>query len=238
MACHLLSANLVNAGMTSPQAPIAARHHSPSLGFNLAGIALLVLLAAVGLAYLLDEMSDTNKVTPPALNDGDAISQTIAGTELSIPTAWFRYGEQIRDGFTNQIDLRVLVDADSGAVLPVDVTLLPRSRARTSSSLLDGVYLHQFSDDTLAGVPGLVGKPMLGTEGYEGESVWYDALSPNPFVAKCSDPVVKGGPTQCVRSVYLPSGIAAVYSFDAALLQSWRNFDAEMEQWLTRIGAW
>ena len=238
MACHLLSANLVNAGMTSPQAPSAARPHSPSLGFNLAGIALLVMLAAVGVAYLLDEMSDANKVTPPALNDGNAISQTIAGTVLSIPTAWFRYGEQIRDGFTNEIDLRVLVDADSGGVLPVDVTLLPRSRARTSASLLDGVYLHQFSDDTLAGVPGLVGKPLLETEGYAGESVWYDALSPNPFVAKCSDPVVAGGPMQCVRSVYLNSGIAAVYTFDAALLQSWRSFDTEIEQWLTRIGAW
>ena len=209
------------------------------MAYNLACIGVFVLLLAVGAAYLIDELGRVDAVQIPSLDDAEPIVQTISGRELSIPKAWFRYGEQIRDGFTNQIDLRIAFQPDAATpATPIAVTLLPRSRARTSSSLLDGVYLHQFSDDTLTGVPGLVGKPMLGTEGYEGESVWYDALSPNPFVAKCSDPVVKGGPTQCVRSVYLPSGIAAVYSFDAALLQSWRNFDAEMEQWLTRIGAW
>ena len=224
--------------MKSQPAPAAAGNPHHGLAYNLAGIAVLVLLLAVGAAYLIDELGRSARAPLPRLADGAPITQTLSGRELAIPTTWFRFGEQIRNGFTDQIDLRLLLTAQDGATLPVDVTLLPRSRARTSSSLLDGVYLHQFSDDTLAGVPGLVGKPMLGTEGYEGESVWYDALSPNPFVAKCSDPVVKGGPTQCVRSVYLPSGIAAVYSFDAALLQSWRNFDAEMEQWLTRIGAW
>ena len=222
--------------MTSPQAP-DARIHSSTLAFNLAGIALLVLLLAVGLAYLLDEMSQANRTRLPALNDGEAITQTIAGTELSIPTPWFRYGEQIRDGFTNQIDLRVLVDTDVGAVLPVDVTLLPRSRARTSSSLLDGVYLHQFSDQTLTGVPGLVGKPMLGTEGYEGESVWYDALSPSPFVAKCAKAVEAAKPDTCLRTIHLPSGIAAVLKFDATALENWQGFDDALGPWLDKIGA-
>ena len=30
--------------------------------------------------------------------DGNPITQTISGRELSIPTTWFRYGEQVRDG--------------------------------------------------------------------------------------------------------------------------------------------
>src|SRR5690606_8349026 len=149
------------------------------------------------------------------------------------------YGEQLRDGFTNQIDLRILFAPDAAqAALPVDVTLLPRSRVRTSASLLDNVYLHQFGHETLDGVPGLVGKPMLAGNGYAGESVWYDAIAPNPFVAKCLEPVAVNGAAQCVRTVYLPSGIAAVYTFDSTILQSWRQFDAEMERWLAPIGAW
>ena len=63
--------------------------------------------------------------------------------------------------------------------------------------------------------------------------VWYDALSPNPFVAKCRGAGGRRGAAQCVRTVYLPSGIAAVYAFDATVLQSWRQFDAEMERWLS-----
>lgn len=210
----------------------------PAIAYNLAGIAVLVLLLGVGSAYLLDQLSRSNKVAPPALEDGDRISQTIAGTELSVPTSWFRYGEQVRDGFTNQIDLRVMfAPGPDSAAMPVDVTLLPPSRARTSASLLDAVYLFQFDEGSLTGVPGLVGKPMQANNGYRGESVWYDAISPNPFVAKCAE-AVGARPAQCVRTVYLPSGIAAVYTFDTTVLQSWRDFDRVMEQWLAPTGAW
>jgi len=57
-------------------------------------------------------------------------------------------------------------------------------------------------------------------------------------VAKCLAPVSPDGAAQCVRTVYLPSGIAAVYTFDATVLQSWRQFDGQMGQWLGVAGAW
>lgn len=223
--------------MAFPAAPAPAAP-TTSIAYNLAGIAVLVLLAAVGVGYGIDRLSRSNEALPASLTDGEPITQTIAGVELNIPTNWFRYGDQVRNGFTGQIDLR-LPFATDGVETPaiVDVTLLPRSRARTSASLLDAVYLHQFGEETLSGVPGLVGKPMQASNGYESESVWYDAISPNPFVAKCAAPIA-GGSAQCVRTVYLTRGIAAVYTFDQAALQSWRDFDASMEQWLTPIGAW
>ena len=224
--------------MNTQSDPATGSHAGAGLAYNLAGIAVLVLLLAVGAAYLVDDLGRSARAPTPALSDGDPVNQTLSGRELAIPTAWFRFGEQIRSGFTDQIDLRVMLDVSDGAPVPVDVTLLPRSRARTSASLLDGVYLHQFTDDMLGGVAGLIGKPMRGENGYAGESVWYDALSANPFVAKCLEAVEVDGPRQCVRTVYLPSGIAAIYAFDATVLQSWRQFDAGMEQWLTRIGAY
>jgi hypothetical protein len=212
---------------------------SHSLGFNMAGIAAIVLLLAVGAAYLVDELTRQKRETLPGLADGNPISQTISGRELAIPASWFRYGEQLKPGFTSQIDLRLIFTANSGAPgLPIEVTLLPRSRARTSAALLDAVYLHQFGGETLEGVPGLIGKPMQAASGYRGETVWYDALSPNPFVAKCVEPIASGEPAQCVRTVYLPSGIAATYAFDATALQSWRQFDDEMQRWFARINAW
>jgi hypothetical protein len=225
--------------MSSQSAPAGRHSGQSSLAYNLAGIAVLVLLLAVGVAYLVDELGRASRVPVPSLDDTQPISQTISGRELSIPTAWFRYGEQIRNGFTNQIDLRILYAPEGADIaLPIDITLLPRSRARASARLLDGVYLHQFTEETLSGVSGLVGKPMLSSNGYAGESVWYDALSPDPFVAKCVEPVATDGVAQCVRTVYLPSGIAAIYTFDATALQSWRQFDTEMERWLGHIGAW
>ncbi len=214
----------------------AAPNTQPSsLGFNLAGIAVLVLLLAVGAAYVIDILGKNNRTAPPDRADTSMVAIAVAGKELTIPSSWFRYGDQLRGGFVNEIDLHVLLGESA---IPVDVTLLPRSRARPSSTLLDGVYLHQFGDDTLSGVAGLVGKPLHDGDGFTGESVWYDALSANPFVAKCLAPVAEHEPAQCLRTVFLPSGIAAVYAFDATALQSWRQFDPEMQKWLGQIGAW
>lgn len=170
--------------------------------------------------------------------DGDALVQTIGGRELAIPRNWFRHGEQMQTGFASQVDLDVRLELVPGAApLSVHVQLLPQTRARPSSTLLDKVYLHRFAEGTVGGVPGLVGKPLSAMEGYEGETVWYDALVPNPFVTKCMDPVEDGGIGRCLRTVHLPSGLAAVFTFDASALQAWKAFDAEMARWLGHIGA-
>ncbi len=222
----------------SPPVESPSLRGSSHLAYNLAGIATLVLLVAIAAAYGIDQATRTTRPLPASITDGNAVEQTIAGRELTIPASWFRYGEQIRSGFASQVDLRVQLDLLAAEPpMPVDVTLLPRSRARASSVLLDTVYLHQFADGAEGGVPGLVGKPLSDGNGYAGETVWYDALSPNPFVAKCADPVETGQTARCVRTVQLPSGLAAIFTFDATALHGWREFDGHMAQWLGRIGA-
>ena len=209
-----------------------------ALAYNLAGITIIVLLLAVGLAYGIDRLGRSTGLNVPALGDGDPIVQTIGGRELTIPTSWFRYGEQLKDDFASQADLRVMLAlGDNGALLPVDVTLQSRNRARSSAALLDAVYLHQFDDGMREGVPGLVGKPLKAAEGYSGETVWYAPLSPAPFVAKCASGVTPDLPDRCLRTIHLRTGIAAVLSFDATALAGWRKFDEELALWLGQIGA-
>ncbi len=209
-----------------------------SIGYNLAGIAVLVLLMAVGVAYLVDAAGRGRQAPAPVLGDGNVVLQTISGLELIIPAAWFRDEGQIRQGFSDQIDLRFMLAAgDPPALLPIDVSLVPRSRVRPSSALLDNVYLHEFDTADASGVPGLVGKPLRDEAGFSGETVWYDALSPAPFVAKCSAPVEVKKSGRCLRSVYLDSGIAVIYAFDAPALAFWQEFDAQMALWLAQIGA-
>ncbi|MBO9587755.1 hypothetical protein [Devosia sp.] len=198
---------------------------------NLAGIALVVMLAALGVAYLVDEAGRSDGRKAPSLDDGEALVQTVGGRELTIPKNWFRFGEQMQSGFVGQVDLSVELPLGR-----VDVTLLPRSRAKSSSELLDSVYVHQFAKGTETGVPGLIGQKLEGN-GYAGEVIWYDALAPKPFVTKCIDAIETGAPDKCVRTVHLTSGLAAIYSFDETLLPAWRDFDAEIGRWLERIGA-
>ena len=224
--------------MLAPMSTNGPAETRGTVAYNLAGIAVLVLLVAVGLAYLIDRAGQTATPHLPRLDDGSPVQQTIAGRDLEIPASWFRYGEQLKPGFASQVDLQVMLGLEPGAApVPVGVSLLPRSRARASSALLDAVYLHQFQDGVVGNVPGLVGKPLGGTGGYAGETVWYDPLSPLPFVAKCARAIEPGRPEQCLRTIHLQSGLAAVLSFGSDALPSWRRFDQELALWLGQIGA-
>ncbi|SMQ66109.1 hypothetical protein SAMN06295905_1397 [Devosia lucknowensis] len=215
-----------------------AEHDRGHVAYNLAGIVALVLLLAVGLAYAIDQQGRASRLTLPALDDGNPVVQTIAGRDLSIPASWFRFGEAIKPGFASQVDLALRLDVGPGAQpVEVDATILPRSGARASAALLDAVYLHQFADETASGIPGLVGKPLMASEGYAGETVWYDPLSPAPFVAKCSAAPDRARKDRCLRTLHLPSGLAVVLSFDAEALPAWKQFDEELARWLGQIGA-
>ena len=221
----------------SGDAELQPHHHS--LGFNLMAICVGAAMLALAAAYVIDATGKAGRADERRNNAELVLSRTLGGHELQIPAGWFRYEELATEGFAKQVELRLRLPLGAqGKAVVVDVTLLPRSRARPSAALLDGVYLHQFEDSQLGGGPvGLVGKPLRPTEGYAGEVVWYDALAADPFVAKCSKPVATAADGQCLRTVYLAPGIAAVYAFPQAALTGWRVFDVEMRKQLREIGA-
>ncbi|KKB12039.1 hypothetical protein VE25_09695 [Devosia geojensis] len=223
--------------MASAPATSAPRR-APAIAYNLAGLAVIAALAAVGAAYLLDFHMSSRQAAPSAKALTSIVTRTIGARELRIPYGWFRSGADLTDEFATQIDLAATVTLDGfDKPATIDVTLLPRSRVRPSEVLLDTVYVHEFEAETLRGPPGLVGKPLRPARGYGGETVWYDPLSPAPFVAKCMAPIQPESPARCLRTVILPSGIGAVYAFDETVLASWKEFDAVTQRMMTAIGA-
>jgi hypothetical protein len=238
MAVILASENWLIRGMiASPE--LSQRPDAPgSVAFNLAGLALLVVLLAVGLAYGIDRAARSGVHAEARLDDAATVTQTVGGRELTIPSSWFRYGEQIKGGFASQVDLNFFLDLGIGSRhTRVDVALVPQSRARASAALLDRVYLHQFGENVSKGFPGLVGKSLESEDGYQNETVWYDALSATPFVTKCATSVGGNRPETCLRTIHLQSGLAAILQFDASALGAWQKFDGELALWLGQIGA-
>lgn len=217
----------------SAEASAPSKDHGHSIGFNLAAIALGVALVGLGFAYAIEGATRAERQTVT----GD-VSRTLGGRELTIPAKWLREDAERSEGFAKQVEIGLVLPlGPKAAPREIDVTLLPRSRARPSASLLDGVYLHQFMPEELSGLPGLIGKPLVAAEGYANETVWYDAISAAPFVAKCIAPVLEGQAGRCIRTVYAGPGIAAVYSFDQDVLENWRAFDAMVLPSLKQIGA-
>jgi len=221
--------------MESSAAAAPHKHHGHSIGFNLGVIALIVATGAVGLAYAIDA---AGRGARPSEANAELVARVLGGTTLTIPASWITNDDGQQGGFAKQVDLKLLLPlGPEAASREIDITLTQRSRVRPSASLLDGVYLHQFQQAQLTGPVGLIGKPLQAGDGYESETVWYDPLTSSPFVAKCQAPIVEGAPGKCLRSVYLGSGIAAVYAFDQDVLANWRKFDAELHPLLDKIGA-
>lgn len=216
----------------------ARRGDAPSVGLNVAAIMLVLALCGVALAYAIDAAVRVSREPAYRPDEDVTLTRTIGGRDLEIPRSWFRYAEQRVEGFAKQINLELRLPlGPQSEDRDVEVTLLPRSRARPSAYLLDAVYLHLFLPEQLSGAPGLVGKPLSGKDGFEGETVWYDPLSADPFVAKCSASVTPGAQARCLRTVYLGPGIAAIYAFGSDLLPKWREFDGQIQPLLKSIGA-
>jgi len=207
----------------------------PAVGFNLLAITLILAIAGLSAVYGLGILENRGFDGGP---EDSVVTSNLGGRPLTIPASWLPDGATDSDDFASRIDLRVeLPLGPDGKNEPVDIMLVPRSQARPSAALLDGVYLHMFEAEELSGPPGLIGKPLKAQEGYAGETVWYDPISAQPFVAKCMAPIEADGESRCLRTVALAKGIAATYRFSAALLPQWHSFDTQMGAVLKRIGA-
>lgn len=219
-------------------APAAAHLDFRGSVYTLGIIALVVSLLGLGLAYAIDAASRDARTPAHRWDSTTTLARSIGGRDLRIPLAWFRNAEGGEENFSRQVDLLIRLPIGPGeAMRSVDVTLVPRSTVRASAQLLDGVYLHMFGADEVAGPPGLVGKPLRAAEGYASETVWYDPLSATPFVAKCDAPGGPAGRGACLRIVYLAPALAAIYRFPADALDGWRSFDEQLNALLGQIGA-
>jgi hypothetical protein len=236
MRCHPAGSVLVNgeAEMSVSSTPSQARPLAPVVR-NMGIIGACIVLCAAGLVYAAGRYVEAN--APAARVGASVVQRTFVGKTLSIPASWLRDLQQSPEQFATRIEMEIPLPVGvDDATVPVDVTLVPRSQVRPSSLLLDGVYLHQFLPNELSGPPGLVGKPLYGSDGFQDETVWYDPISADPFVAKCIAPVEDSDSSRCLRTVYLSTGIAAVYDFDASVLWSWRRFDSVMGRTLAHTG--
>jgi hypothetical protein len=213
-----------------------AQQQPHSLLYNLGVLALAAALFGLALAYGIDALGKAAK--GGGAGHDQNVTRAIGGRQLSIPATWLRGGEDSGAGFSKQVELSLTLPLGADAApVAVGVMLVPRSQVRPSSSLLDGVYLHQFQAAQLSGPPGLIGKPLVAADGYAGETVWYDPISVSPFVAKCLAPDAGQTEGRCLRSVYLGPGIAAIYDFGTDVLAAWRQFDHDVLPRLEQIGA-
>ncbi len=215
--------------MAAPHAVLST--HSPRLpahfGLHLASIAIVVSVMGLVAAYCLDALT-RRAVDNPPLERGTPVDFTLAATELHVPSNWLRAPRG--GGFVETIELAIPLDLPGRSDrLVTSVALMPRARATPSAALLDTLYIHRFTPAQVSGPRGLIGKPLLADAGYQNETIWYDPVNANPFVAKCLTlDNARADQPGCMRTVPLGPRISAVIRFDERVLGAWREFDAAL----------
>lgn len=205
--------------------------------YTVVAAGLIVAIGALGAAYgVRGWLDSTANHAPPAELSASHII-TIGAQRYAVPAALLADPIQRRDGFAERMDLTLALPVgENGTLSEVAITIMPRGRTRTSAALLDSVYLHQFAPTQLSGVPGLVGKPLELDVGTTGETVWYDPLTANPFVAKCMTPLAMTlGDRTCLRVLTLSDRNTAIVTFNPAALDNWRGFNARIEEALSPL---
>ena len=225
-----------HAAPVSPPAPSGSGLARLSL-FNLTAIALLHALAGLAFAYWLILINRPNMSPQPSTFKAPFVSHNVTGVTLVLPEQWL-IATAKGDGSDNEtlnVGLSLRFE-EKGDLENLGLWIVPANRVESSAQLLDTVYIHEFTMRQTGGKAGLIGKPLKGEEGYENETVWYDPLSANPFVAKCTDRPAAPDFPDCIRTVKPGHGLAITYQFNHRILQYWRTFDATLSPILGRTG--
>ena len=222
--------------MVHPSPLSSPAPNTPSL-FNLAAIALMLVLAGLAAAYWLIEQTPPEEAPPPSTFSPPFFRTTINGIAINIPTAW-RLQTPRNSGITTQtLDANLLISFENnGNPQRVGMHVSTAEQTQSSAALLDTVYIHQFTPRQIDTVPGLVGKPLKGEEGYQDETVWFDSLSTRPFVAKCTSRPAAPDFPDCIHTITTGNGLAVTYQFNRRLLSHWRTFDRALQQLLKNTG--
>ncbi len=171
--------------------------------------------------------------------DTTPIHLSVADKPLVVPANMIRFPAERRDGAIERVNLLLhwpdldgfskanadaFRDNDPSAPL-VFVTIFAKDADYGTTGWLDRIYTRYFSDEAWAGPNGLVGVKLTEESGYEGEDLFFEPESDEPFVARC---VADGAPelaSTCLREILVGEGLIARYRFDKALLGDWEKMD-------------
>ncbi|WP_424983063.1 hypothetical protein [Maritalea sp. S77] len=190
---------------------------------------LMALLSIVGLGIIYGfEALKPEKIQVDPEFVGKKRQITLGFGEIYVPENWMVTELDDAQHAVEGLQLLIPVQLDS-EVAEINVDLVQASRTTPSAFLLDALYIHRFSSDPAKYQYGLVGRQLKDGDGYKDESVWYDPLRPQPFVAKCVKPLADEiEAPNCLETKLVTKRVAAVIKFPEQVLPQWKAFDAQM----------
>jgi hypothetical protein len=217
-----------------------AAHHLQ--GLPLLGLALLLVLALAGVAYMLWPR------WPAAVQpDAPALPISIGSVTFNVPPAAIRAPVQRHAGAHERIDLAFLwpslqppdpaakpgVNGVAGKVERLFVTVAASNGAMPPLERIKTIYPRYATSEPQPGPEGLAVLPFRGDTPYQGEDLIYDAEVPDRFLVRCS----RGKPPTpgtCLHEQRVgDADITARFPRD--WLAEWRDVAAAIEKVVTGL---
>jgi hypothetical protein len=195
---------------------------------NILILCIVLSMLGLGIVYGLDFFE--SRATQVANDKGTPVEFTIAASKLQAPESWIVSEFNPEQTILNLLQLHLTMNLD-GQSFTLNLTLMPAARAAPSAYLLDSLYIHNFAPGRSDQMYGLVVKKLKNEAGFEDETVWYDALSATPFVAKClEEKVAVERAKNCITTVLVNKRVSALIQFEKAILPHWRQFSVALNK--------
>lgn len=215
--------------MTKPSTQKAKNGLGTNILILMIGLSLLGLATVYALDFLETRSDNQQQV------DNRVVEFSISATKMQVPSAWISSEFSNNQPVVNLLQLNIPIEIENFS-FEVKTTLLPAARAAPSAYLLDSLYIHNFAPGPSEQQYGLVVKKLRNEAGFEDEKVWYDALSANPFVAKClTEKTTDKSAKNCITTILVNKRVSALIQFEESLLPYWRPFMVALERRLASL---
>jgi hypothetical protein len=182
--------------------------------------------------------------------DSSPVTLFIGKQRLSIPANMFRFDNQRNVGPHDHIDLAVHWPEmagyqpgyrndylDTGPDAPIIyVTVRPRDTLTDSAGRLINVYQHFFEEGSIPAPAGLIGHRMSTESGLEGEEVYFEAGSTEPFTTHCTAPDNSGYPASCLTEIHAGDDLSVLIRFRKGMLTNWSGIKSGIRVLLLSFG--
>jgi hypothetical protein len=173
---------------------------------------------------------------PAATPDAPSLPITIGGYLFNVPPAAIRVALQRHAGPQERIDLAFLWPE----LIPPDPTAKPALRqepltfdrlfislagfsgALSAAERFRQIYPRYFAEGQFAGPDGLIVKRFRDGTPYQGDDLFYDPITADPFMARCSRPGAGETPGICLVERRIAGAVDVTARFPRDWLIEWR----------------
>lgn len=234
------------------QAPVSEPLHPVQTQSSFARLLLAISTILVALAAIIlstvwlvgDEISRAGHSADPSVH------QLVVGNDvLNVPGNMIRFRSQRRSSMPERLDLYMLwprmegysienaAQFDQAQINPaiLFVTIEPRQMTQDMSGRIKPIYSKFLSGQPQEAGYGLIRQELSAAGGFADEELWFEALSPYPFAARCIRDEAERISRYCLRDIHMGQDLTVTYRFHKSLIGEWMALEAAIRSRLNSM---